>query len=222
MLLSFVDDSGYPATHEAIPSLTSDRGEATPRRRCRCPSAGTGGTVTASRQHCGRSVRRGAAPGQRRARRLGGEHGEDERAEGAARRRSVNHPGFRACLPSWEVMPRCQAGTTVRRRRRRFVWSTTTWPTTRRSALRSLRSPRGWERLRKWIRQSDVDAGKAPGVPTEASREIRELKGKCRELEQVHEPQRPSHRFRGGCAPPGPTRRFRRAALAFHSACGCD
>ena len=43
------------------------------------------------------------------------------------------------------------------------------------------------ETLRKWIRQSDVDAGKAPGVPTEASREIRELKRKCRELEQTIE-----------------------------------
>jgi transposase len=32
-----------------------------------------------------------------------------------------------------------------------------------------------------------VDAGKEPGVPTEASQEIRELKRKCRELEQTIE-----------------------------------
>ncbi len=43
------------------------------------------------------------------------------------------------------------------------------------------------ETLRKWVRQSEVDAGQAPGMPTESVREIRELKGKCRELEQTIE-----------------------------------
>ena len=31
------------------------------------------------------------------------------------------------------------------------------------------------ETVRKWVRQSDVDAGQAPGVPTESAREIRAL-----------------------------------------------
>ena len=43
------------------------------------------------------------------------------------------------------------------------------------------------ETLRKWIRQSEVDVGEAPGVPTESAREIRELKRKCAELERTIE-----------------------------------
>ncbi len=43
------------------------------------------------------------------------------------------------------------------------------------------------ETLRKWVRQAAVDAGQAPGVSTESSREIRELKRKNRELEQTIE-----------------------------------
>ena len=43
------------------------------------------------------------------------------------------------------------------------------------------------ETLRKWIRQSEVDAGEAPGVPSESAREIRELKRKCVELERTIE-----------------------------------
>ena len=43
------------------------------------------------------------------------------------------------------------------------------------------------ETLRKWIRQSEVDAGQVPGVPTESAREIRELKRKCAELERTIE-----------------------------------
>lgn len=43
------------------------------------------------------------------------------------------------------------------------------------------------ETLRTWLRQSDVDAGEAPGVPTESAREIRELKRKCAELERTIE-----------------------------------
>lgn len=43
------------------------------------------------------------------------------------------------------------------------------------------------ETLRRWIRQSNVDAGEAPGVSTESVREIRELKRKCAELERTIE-----------------------------------
>jgi transposase len=43
------------------------------------------------------------------------------------------------------------------------------------------------ETLRKWVRQAEVDAGQAPGVPTESAREIRELKRKNAELERTVE-----------------------------------
>jgi transposase len=41
------------------------------------------------------------------------------------------------------------------------------------------------ETLRKWIRQAGIDEGQAPGVTSEAAREIRELRRKNRELEQT-------------------------------------
>ena len=43
------------------------------------------------------------------------------------------------------------------------------------------------ETLRKWIRQAEVDEGKAPGVSSAESAEIRELRRKNRELEQTVE-----------------------------------
>lgn len=43
------------------------------------------------------------------------------------------------------------------------------------------------ETLRKWIRQAGVDEGKAPGVSSAESAEIRELRRKNRELEQTIE-----------------------------------
>ena len=42
------------------------------------------------------------------------------------------------------------------------------------------------ETLRKWIRQA-VDAGAAPGVPSESAAQIRELKRKNAELERTIE-----------------------------------
>jgi transposase len=41
------------------------------------------------------------------------------------------------------------------------------------------------ETLRQWIRQAEVGAGKAAGVTTEESKEIRDLKRKVRELEEL-------------------------------------
>ena len=43
------------------------------------------------------------------------------------------------------------------------------------------------ETLRKWVRQCEVDAGQAPGLPTESAAELRALRRKCRELEQTVE-----------------------------------
>src|ERR1700752_5076325 len=43
------------------------------------------------------------------------------------------------------------------------------------------------ETLRKWVRQAEIDAGEAPGMTTDAAREIRELRRKCREREATVE-----------------------------------
>jgi transposase len=43
------------------------------------------------------------------------------------------------------------------------------------------------ETLRQWIRQDEVDSGKARGVTTAESKEIRDLKRKVRELEETIE-----------------------------------
>jgi transposase len=57
------------------------------------------------------------------------------------------------------------------------------------AAIREISSRLGMsaETLRKWLRQAEVDAGQAPGVPTETAREIRELKRKNAELERTIE-----------------------------------
>ncbi|MEX1037396.1 MAG: IS3 family transposase [Acidimicrobiia bacterium] len=56
-------------------------------------------------------------------------------------------------------------------------------------AIRAVSSRLGMnpETLRKWIRQSEVDAGEAEGVSTSSLREIRELKRKNAELERTVE-----------------------------------
>lgn len=43
------------------------------------------------------------------------------------------------------------------------------------------------ETLRKWIRRSEIDAGKRPGVTSEESAEVRKLRAKVRELRRANE-----------------------------------
>jgi transposase len=43
------------------------------------------------------------------------------------------------------------------------------------------------ETLRKWIRRSEIDAGKRPGVTSDESAEMRKLRAEVRELRRANE-----------------------------------
>ena len=51
------------------------------------------------------------------------------------------------------------------------------------------------ETLRRWVRQTEIDAGEAPGVSSEERRELRELRRKNRELESTIEILKAATRF---------------------------
>ena len=58
----------------------------------------------------------------------------------------------------------------------------------------------GWpgmnpETLRKWVRQTEIDAGEAPGASSEERRELRELRRKNGELESTIEILKAATRF---------------------------
>jgi transposase len=57
-------------------------------------------------------------------------------------------------------------------------------------AIRSIAAKLGIgsaETLRKWVRQSQIDAGKRPGVSTEESAELRRLRLENKELRRANE-----------------------------------
>jgi transposase len=66
--------------------------------------------------------------------------------------------------------------------------------------LGSVGDERGDAALVEWVRQTEVDAGEAPGVSTDAAREIRELRRMCRENRiDDRNPQRRNEFLRAEC-----------------------
>jgi transposase len=97
-----------------------------------------------------------------------------------------------SCTPSVEGrIARWRAGTTRTPRRGavRLVREHAGDYETEWAAMKAISARLGMsaETLRKWVRQAEVDAGVAPGMATDAAREIRDLRPKCKELESMVE-----------------------------------
>src|SRR5437764_15401131 len=85
-------------------------------------------------------------------------------------------------------MPK-QYPTEVRQRAVRLVLEHRDEYDTEYAAIRSIgaKCNVGAETLRKWIRQAEIDAGKRPGVSSEESAELRQLRAEVRELRRANE-----------------------------------
>ena len=88
-------------------------------------------------------------------------------------------------------MSSCQPSTVQGCVRRRCAWCLITVRTTAGEweAIKTVSRRLGMtaETLRKWIRQAEIGSGEAPGMPTDAARQIRELKRKNAERERTVE-----------------------------------
>jgi transposase len=105
--------------------------------------------------------------------------------------RGLNRPGFRTPCRSWEgwrdarqELRQADPGEGGRLVRDHVGDYATEW-----AAIKAMSGRLGMsaETLRKWLRQSDVEAGQVAGVTTESARQIRELKRKNAELERTIE-----------------------------------
>jgi transposase len=103
---------------------------------------------------------------------------------------AVNHPGFDAHLLRWEggIMP-SKYDEQTKAKAVRLVTEHVQDYDSEWAAITAVAARLGMtsETLRRWVRQAQIDAGKADGVTSESAREIRELKRKNAELERTIE-----------------------------------
>src|SRR5882724_8988552 len=105
----------------------------------------------------------------------------------------LNRPGERAHLRSWEGwhdMAKTQNySEETRQKAIRLVREHAGDYPSEYAAITAVAGRLGMtaETLRKWIRQAEVDGGKAPGVTTEEAAQVRQLRRKVAELERTIE-----------------------------------
>jgi transposase len=85
----------------------------------------------------------------------------------------------------------------VRERAVRLVWESLDSHDSEWAAIRSIAKKIGCtaETLRKWVRQSQVDTGKRPGLTTDEQAELRRLKRENLELKRANEILRKASAF---------------------------